>query len=104
MVLVQLPAPRVEQFRAAASGQAAVQVVDQRVIIERAVPLVEKVRVEVLPSTAEGWANALDELAVQISNPATRIGDRDLGVLMRGLQYAATTIDQRAGWRLGRWS
>jgi hypothetical protein len=92
-----------EQSRAAANGQVAVRIVDRRVVLERAVAVVEHHRVEVLPHDGAGWADALDELAEQIAAPTGRIADRDLGTLMRGLQHAAHVIDQRPGWRNGRW-
>ena len=88
-----------ELTRAAASGRAAVQVVDRAVVVDRLVTVVQEVPVTTAPKGAE-WPGALAQLAIALDTG--RVYDRDLPALAQALADVADALDRRPGWRLRR--
>jgi hypothetical protein len=86
-----------ELTRAAASGRAAVQVVDRVVEVDRLVTVVQEVPVTTVPKGAE-WPAALTQLATALDSG--RVYDRDLPALAQALADVADALDRRPGWRL----
>ena len=86
-----------ELTRAAASGHAAVQVVDRVVEVDRVVTVVREVPVITVP-TGAAWPAALVQLATALD--AGRVYDRDLPALAQALAGVADALDRRPGWRL----
>jgi hypothetical protein len=86
-----------ELSRAAASGRAAVQVVDRVVEVDRPVTVVQEVLVATVPQGA-AWPAALAQLATALDTG--RIYDRDLPALAQALAGVADALDRRPGWRL----
>ena len=86
-----------ELTRAAASGRAAVQVVDRVVEVDRLVTVVQEVPVTTVPKGAE-WPAALAQLATALDTG--RVYDRDLPALAQALADVADALDRRPGWRL----
>ena len=86
-----------ELTRAAASGRAAVQVVDRVVEVDRLVTVVQEVPVTTVPKGAE-WPAALAHLATALDTG--RIYERDLPALAQALADVADALDRRPGWRL----
>jgi hypothetical protein len=86
-----------ELSRAAASGRAAVQVVDRVVEVDRPVTVVQEVLVATVPQGA-AWPAALAQLATALDTG--RIYDRDLPALAQALAGVAEALDRRPGWRL----
>jgi hypothetical protein len=85
-----------ELSRAAASGHAAVQVVDRFVEVDRPVTVVREVLVATVPQGA-AWPAALAQLATAIDTG--RVYDRDLPALAHALAGVADALDRRPGWR-----
>lgn len=85
-----------ELTRAAASGHAAVQVVDRVVEVDRLVTVVQEVPVATVPQGA-AWPAALDLLATGLDTG--RIYDRDLPALAQALAGVSDALDRRPGWR-----
>ena len=85
-----------ELTRAAASGRAAVQVVDRVIEVDRLVTVVEEVPVRAVPQGA-GWPAALAQLVTQVDGG--RVYDRDLPALAKGLQDVIDALGRRPGWR-----
>ena len=88
-----------EQQRAAASGRAAVQLVERIVHVEVTVPVVETVEVVALPK-GRGWADAMGELARQIN--AGLVYNRDLPAIATELDQVITALRRRPGLRSRR--
>lgn len=86
-----------ELSRAAASGRAAIQIVDR--VIEVDTPVTQLVEVTVAPRGA-GWLASLADLARQLDSG--RVYDRDLPGLADALREVLAALDRRAGWRRGR--
>ncbi len=86
-----------ELTRAAASGRAAVQVVDRVVELERLVTVVQEVPVATVPQGA-AWPAALAQLAAALDTG--RVYDRDLPALAQALADVAAALDRRPRWRL----
>lgn len=86
-----------ELTRAAASGRAAVQVVDRAVEVDRLVTLIQEVPVTTVPKGAE-WPATLDHLATALDTG--RVYDRDLPALARALANVADALGRPPGWRL----
>ena len=86
-----------ELTRAAASGHAAVQVVDRVVEVDRLVTVVQEVPVTIVPKGAE-WPAALAQLATALDTGD--VCDRDLPALAQALADVADALDRRPGWRL----
>jgi hypothetical protein len=86
-----------ELTRAAASGCAAIQVVDRVVEVDRLVTVVQEVPVATVPKGAE-WPATLAQLATALDTG--RVYDRDLPALAQALADVADALDQRPGWRL----
>ena len=86
-----------ELTRAAASGRAAVQVVDRIVEVDRLVTVVQEVPVTTAPKGAE-WPAALAQLVTELDTG--RVYDRDLPALAQALADVADALDRRPGWRL----
>jgi hypothetical protein len=86
-----------ELTRAAASGRAAIQVVDRVVEVDRLVTVVQEVPVPTVPKGAE-WPAALAQLATALDTG--RVYDRDLPALAQALADVADALDRRPGWRL----
>jgi hypothetical protein len=86
-----------ELARAAASGRAAVQVVDRAVEVDRLVTVVQEVPVTTIPKGAE-WPAALSQLATALDTG--RVYDRDLPALAQALADVADALERRPGWRL----
>jgi len=80
-----------ELTRAAASGRAAVQVVDRVVTVVQEVPVATVPRGAVWPAALAQLASALD---------TGRVYDRDLAALAQALARVADALDRRPGWRL----
>jgi hypothetical protein len=87
-----------ELTRAAASGHAAVRVVDRIVEVDRLVTVVQEVSVATVPQGA-AWPAALDQLAAALDTG--RVYDRDLPALAQALASVADALDRRIGWRRG---
>jgi hypothetical protein len=85
-----------ELSRAAASGHAAVQVVDRVVEVDRPVTVVREVLVATVPQGA-AWPAALAQLATALDTG--RVYDRDLPALAHALAGVADALDRRPGWR-----
>jgi hypothetical protein len=85
-----------ELTRAAASGRAAVQVVDRVVEVDRPVTVVQEVSVATVPQ-GPAWPPVLAQLATQLDTG--RVYDRDLPALAQGLQNVIDALDSRPGWR-----
>jgi len=88
-----------ELTRAAASGHAAIQVVDRVVEVDRLVTVVQEVPVATAPQGA-AWPAALAQLATALDTG--RVYDRDLPALAQALAGVADALDRRPGWRRGR--
>jgi hypothetical protein len=86
-----------ELTRAAASGHAAVQVVDRVVEVDRFVTVVREVPVTTV-TTGAAWPAALAQLATALDTG--RVYDRDLPALAQALAGVADALDRRPGWRL----
>jgi hypothetical protein len=86
-----------ELTRAAASGRAAVKVVDRVVEVDRLVTVLQEVPVTTVAKGAASPA-ALAQLATALDTG--RIYDRDLPALARALADVADALDRRPGWRL----
>ena len=86
-----------ELTRAAASGRAAIQVVDRVVEVDRLVTVVQEVPVATVPQGA-AWPAALAQLATALDTG--RVYDRDLPALAQALAGVADALDRRPGWRL----
>jgi len=86
-----------ELTRAAASGLAAIQVVDRVVEVDRQVAVVKEVPVATVPHGA-AWPAALTQLATALDTG--RVYDRDLPALAQALASVADALDRRPGWRL----
>jgi hypothetical protein len=86
-----------ELTRAAASGRAAVQVVDRLVEVDRPVTVVKEVPVVAAPQ-GPAWPALLAQLAKQLDSG--RVYDRDLPALAQALASVADALDRRPGWRL----
>jgi hypothetical protein len=85
-----------ELTRAAASGRAAVQVVDRVVQVDRPVTVIQEVSVATVPQ-GPAWPPVLAQLATQLDTG--RVYDRDLPALAQGLQNVIDALDRRPGWR-----
>ena len=81
-----------QQRRAAASGLAAVEVVDRFIEVEKEVKVVEHVQVTVTP-TGAAWPAALTDLAKQIDTD--RLYDRDLHALAQSLDEVLQALNRR---------
>jgi hypothetical protein len=86
-----------ELTRAAASGLAAIQVVDRVVEVDRLLTVVQEVPVATVPHGA-AWPAALTQLATALDTG--RVYDRDLPALAQALASVADALDRRPGWRL----
>ena len=86
-----------ELTRAAASGRAAIRVIDRVVEVDRLVTVVQEVPVPTVPKGAE-WPAALAQLATALDTG--RVYDRDLPALAQALAGVADALDRRPGWRL----
>ena len=84
------------QRRAAASGLAAVDVVDRFIEVEKQITVVERIQVTVPPSGA-AWPAALTELAKQIDTG--RVYDRDLHALAQSLDDVLRALARRPAWQ-----
>ena len=82
--------------RRAASGLAAVDVVDRFIEVEKEVKVVEQIEVNV-PPTGAAWPAALTELAKQIDTG--RVHDHDLLALAQTLDVLLPALGRRPGWR-----
>ena len=85
-----------ELTRAAASGRAAIQVLDRVVQVDRPVTVVQEVPVAAVPQ-GPAWPPVLAQLATQLDTG--RVYDRDLPALAQGLQDVIDALDRRPGWR-----
>jgi hypothetical protein len=85
-----------ELTRAAASGRAAVQVVDRVVEVDRLVAIVQEVPVNTVPKGA-AWPATLVQLVTQVESG--RVYDRDLPALAEALQDVIDALERRPGWR-----
>src|ERR1035437_9051847 len=85
-----------ELTRAAASGRAAVQVVDRVVEVDRLVAIVQEVPVNTVPKGA-AWPATLVQLVTQVDSG--RVYDRDLPALAEALQDGIDALERRPGWR-----
>ena len=85
-----------ELTRAAASGHAAVQVVDRVVEVDRLVTVVQEVPVH--SPQGRGMASGAGQFATALDSG--RVYDRDLPVLAQALADVADVLDRRPGWRL----
>jgi hypothetical protein len=85
-----------ELTRAAASGRAAVHVVDRVVEVDRLVTVVQEVPVVTVPQGA-AWPAALSQLAAALDTG--RVYDRDLPAVAQALAGVADALDRRPGWR-----
>jgi hypothetical protein len=86
-----------ELTRAAASGRAAIQVVDRAVEVDRLVTIVQEVPVATVPKGA-AWPAALAQLATALDSG--RVYDRDLPALAQALADVADALARRPGGRL----
>jgi hypothetical protein len=86
-----------ELTRAAASGRAAVQVVDRVVEVDRLVTVVQEVPVATVPQGA-AWPAALAQLATALDTG--RVYDRDLPALAEALAGVADALGRRPGGRI----
>jgi len=85
-----------ELTRAAASGRAAVEVVDRVVEVDRPVAVVQKVPVNTTPKGA-AWPATLVQLVTQVDSG--RVYDRDLPALAEALEDVIDALERRPGWR-----
>ena len=85
-----------ELTRAAASGRAAVRVVDRVVEVDLSVTVVKEVPVATAPQ-GPAWPALLAQLAKQLDSG--RVYDRDLPALARGLADVVDALDRRPGRR-----
>jgi len=85
-----------ELTRAAASGLAAVQVIDRTVQVDRPVTVNEHVKVEVVPH-GPAWPHALAQLTEQIDTG--KVYDRDLPALAAALGDVRSALNRRPVWR-----
>ncbi|NMM23826.1 MAG: hypothetical protein HHJ11_10055 [Phycicoccus sp.] len=85
-----------ELTRAAASGRAAVQVVDRVIEVDRLVTVVQKVAVNTSPKGG-AWPATLVQLVTQVDSG--RVYDRDLPALAQALQDVIAALERRPGWR-----
>ena len=85
-----------ELTRAAASGRAAVHVVDRVVEVDRPVTVVQEVPVVTVPQSA-AWPAALSQLAAALDTG--RVCDRDLPAVAQALAGVADALSRRPGWR-----
>jgi hypothetical protein len=85
-----------ELTRAAASGRAAVEVVDRVVEVDRPVAVVQEVPVNTVPKGA-AWPETLVQLVTQVDSG--RVYDRDLPALAEALQDVIDALERRPGWR-----
>ena len=83
-----------ELTRAAASGRAAIQVVDRVVEVDRLVTVVQEVPVTTVPKGAE-WPAALAQLATALDTG--RVYDRDLPALAQALADVSDALDRSYG-------
>ena len=86
-----------EQRRAAASGRAAVQLVERVVEVDVPVTVTETVEVLVSPRGAS-WVDALRDLARQID--VGLVYDRDLPAMAEQLDQVLAALRRRPGFRL----
>jgi len=84
-----------ELTRAAASGLAAVQVIDRVVQVDRPVTVKESVEVEVVPH-GPAWPHALAQLTEQIDTG--KVYDRDLPALAAALGDVRSALNRRPVW------
>ena len=84
-----------ELTRAAASGLAAVQVIDRVVQVDRPVTVNEHVKVEVVPH-GPAWPHALAQLTEQIDTG--KVYDRDLPALAAALVDVRSALNRRPVW------
>lgn len=77
-----------ELTRAAASGRAAIQVVDRVAQVDRPAATAPQ---------GSAWPDILAQLANQLDNG--RLYDRDLPALAQGLAEVAAALNRRPGWR-----
>ena len=84
-----------ELTRAAASGRAAVEVVDRIVEVDRPVDVVQKVPVNAVPK-GSAWPATLVQLVTQVDSG--RVYDRDLPALAQALQDVIAALERRPGW------
>ena len=85
-----------ELTRAAASGRAAVEVVDRIVEVDRPVDVVQKVPVNAVPK-GSAWPATLVQLVTQVDSG--RVYDRDLPALAEALEDVIDALERRPGWR-----
>jgi hypothetical protein len=83
-----------ELTRAAASGRAAVQVVDRVVEVDRLVTVVQEVPVTTVPKGTE-WPAALAQLATALDTG--QVYDRDLPALAQALADVSDALDRSYG-------
>ncbi len=79
-----------ELTRAAASGRAAVHVVDRVVEVDKPVPVIEHVPVS---PHGPAWEHALADLVTELDTG--RIYDRDLPALANALEQVVNALDRR---------
>ena len=84
-----------ELTRAAASGLAAVHVIDRVVQVDRPVTVKERVEVEVVPH-GPAWPHALAQLTEQIDTG--KVYDRDLPALAAALGDVRSALNRRPAW------
>jgi hypothetical protein len=82
-----------ELTRAAASGHAAVQVVDRVVEVDKPAPVIEQVPVS---PHGPAWPHALADLVTELNTG--RVYDRDLPALADALGQVLDALDRRPGW------
>ncbi len=85
-----------ELTRAAASGRAAVQVVDRVVEVDRLVAVVQEEPINTVPK-GPAWPATLVQLVTQVDSG--RVYDRDLPALAEALQDVIDALERRPGWR-----
>lgn len=83
-----------ELTRAAASGRAAVEVVDRVVEVDKPVAVVEQVPVS---PHGRAWPRALADLVTELDTG--RVYDRDLPALADALGQVLEALERRPGWR-----
>ena len=83
-----------ELTRAAASGRAAVHVVDRAVEVDKLIPVIDQA-----PASPHGtaWSYALADLVAELDTG--RVYDRDLPALADALGKVLSALDRRPGWR-----
>ena len=90
-----MPSPGLELTRVAASGLAAVQVIDRVVQVDRPVTVNERVEVEFVPH-GPAWPHALAQLTEQIDTGS--VDDRDLPALAAALSDVRSALNHRTVW------